>query len=249
MLKINFRRGRNGIPILRKTEIELIAEMLLYDYNPQMLHEPQPLDIDHFAEDYVGLDMDYQDLSHNRSVLGMMVFHDCFVPVYDPTKKEAKHIKACKGTVLIDNSLLSDSQIPRGRFTVGHEVSHWLLHKSKHEFNYSQLYPACGYYVKCRASDIESKRRKFVSDEDWMEWQADYMSSALLMPKSMFSKIVIQKFRYAGIKANYYERGSDIALDLWTDFLPYDLADIFEVSVTAAQIRLENLQFIRERME
>ncbi|MBU5227041.1 hypothetical protein KQI36_10360 [Clostridium senegalense] len=40
---------------------------------------------------------------------------------------------------------------------------------------------------------------------------------------------------------------SGIFKDLWEEVLPYELADIFDVSVTVAKIRLKNLGFICEK--
>ncbi len=250
MVTINFRRKWSGVPVLTKYEIDTVAEILLQDYNPQVLYEPGALDIEHFCENYVGLEMDYQDLSHNQSILGMMVFSDCLVPVYDVDRKEAKYVKANAGTVLIDNGLLGPEQIRRGRFTVGHEVGHWLLHKNKYKSN--QGSPSSldsgnsgtGTFIKCRAVDV-GNRRRFICDNDWLEWQADYMSSALLMPRTTFAQVVRKEFQGVGING-YYQRGSNIALDLWVGFLAYQLADMFQVSVTAARIRLENLRFVRQ---
>jgi Zn-dependent peptidase ImmA (M78 family) len=246
MVKIDFRMKRSGVPILRKAEIEAIAERLLGDYNPKVWDEACPVDIDHFSESYVGLEMDYQDLSPNQSILGMMVFDNCLIPVYDAKNKVAKYIRAAEGTVLIDNSLLMAGQIQRERFTIGHEVAHWLLHRDKYKprkgppLSTSQV----SSFVKCRTWEIERPRRKLTTDDDWMEWQADYMASALLMPRRLFSQVVLQRFARIGLKTDYYVRGTDISLDLWIDYLSYELADRFNVSVTAAKIRLENLGLV-----
>jgi hypothetical protein len=43
--------------------------------------------------------------------------------------------------------------------------------------------------------------------------------------------------------------GTDFEQDLWAEVLPYELADIFDVSVTAAKIRLKNLGFIKDEQE
>lgn len=47
------------------------------------------IDIDGFAQSYLGLTQDFQYLSHNGIYLGMMIFNDTNkVPVYDPATKE-----------------------------------------------------------------------------------------------------------------------------------------------------------------
>ena len=67
--------------------------------------------------------MDYQDLTHNRSILEH-IFNDCNIPVYDANTNKAKRIAVNEGTVIIDNSLLEDL-IKTRRFTLAHEFAHW----------------------------------------------------------------------------------------------------------------------------
>lgn len=251
MLQLDFRKKKNGVPILKKEEIESLAEMLLWDYNPEILDQPGSLDIELFSESYVGLEMDYQDLTPDQSILGAMVFADGYVPVYDAENNKAKLIPAKEGTVIIDNSLLKDDQLRRGRFTLGHEIGHWLLHRHIYAIDKNQLtlfddLSENQPVIKCRSTDIENTGRKLETDDDWMEWHADYMASALLMPRRAFIKAVNEKFNQIGLKNSYYELGTDAELDLWAGALPYELADIFDVSVTAAKIRLKNLNMIVE---
>lgn len=254
MVQIDFKTKKNGMPVLSKDEMEVIAEIIIKDYNDKILDEPGVLDVEHFSECYAGLGMDYKDLTHNQSILGMIVFNDCYIPVYDAENNKAKRIPVDEGTILIDNSLLNDDQLRRGRFTLGHEISHWILHRQIYMMNKDQL-SLFDYLpeqkqpvIKCRTTDIECTGRKhFASDDDWMEWQADYMASALLMPKRAFTKTVREKFNSAGIKKSCYELGTNTDKDLWSEVLPYELADIFDVSVTAAKIRLKNLNFIKDQ--
>ena len=106
MIQLDFRRKKNGVPILSKKDIEDIAEVIIQDYKPKILDEPCSLDIELFSESYTELEMDYQDLTHAQSILGMVVFNDCRIPVYDAEKEKAKRIMVHEGTILIDNSLL-----------------------------------------------------------------------------------------------------------------------------------------------
>ncbi len=257
MVQLNFRTRKNGIPILSKNEIEEIAEIVIEDYHADLLVEPRSLDIDHFCESYAELEMDYQDLTNDQSILGMLVFNDCCVSVFDAENNSAKRITVYEGTVLIDNSLLKDDQLRRGRFTLSHEVSHWFLHKQIYLIDKNQIslfdlmsdqdkQPV----IKCRSVDIESSGKKeLITDDEWIEWQADFMASTLLMPKKSFSKEVRKKFKATGIKNAYYEIGTDINLDLWAEKLARELSDIFNVSVAAARIRLKNLGFVKYDLE
>jgi len=254
MIDIRYRSKSNGVPVLSKADMDSIAEFILRDYNEKVLSEPSPLDIDRFAEFYVGLQMDYQDLTHNRSILGMMVFNNCKVPVYDASKQEAKYISVSEGTALIDNSLLDEDQRRRGRFTVGHETSHWIFHRKKYRRkNENQLSLFGGIEDKtkpviiCKTVNVEgiAQKNNFSSDDNWIEWQADYMSSALLMPKVTFTMAVQKLFKKVGIQGEFYEKGKDSDLDLWVGEMPRYLADIFDVSIQAAAIRLKTLKIIR----
>lgn len=256
MIQLDFRTKKNGVPILSKKDIEDMTEMIIQDYKPKILDEPCSLDIELFSESYTGLEMDYQDLTHNQSILGMMVFNDCHIPVYDAEKNKAKRIVVNEGTILIDNSLLEDDQIRRGRFTLSHEVSHWFLHRKIYRVDKNQIslfdipQEEKQPFIKCRTIDIECNgRRELVTDDDWMEWQADHMASAILMPKKAFSDVAKKKFKSAGIKKGFYQMGTDFEQDLWAEVMTCELADLFDVSRAAAKIRLKNLGFIKGERE
>lgn len=66
----------NGVPILSKTEIDVIGERFVRDFQPEVLESPAPVDIEGFIEFY----------------LGMTVFNDTNkVPVYDPVNHRADY--------------------------------------------------------------------------------------------------------------------------------------------------------------
>ena len=47
-------------PIIRDVEIEDLVEELLRDYKPKLLEHPMPVNPEHFAETYMGIDIEYQ---------------------------------------------------------------------------------------------------------------------------------------------------------------------------------------------
>ena len=253
MISFDFRSKANGVPILSKENIEYIAERIIRDYKPENLKTPTALDVELFSECYAGLDVDYKDLSHNRSILGMIVFNDGCVPVYNPIKNKAEKLPVDEGTILIDNSLLEEDQIRRGRFTHCHEISHWFLHRDIYAVDKNQmsLFDYMGEEekttaIKCRTTDIESTGRKqLVTDDDWMEWQADYLASALLMPADAFTQAVRRYVRLLGVEEFFNRRGIDLYNDFWAEELSRGMARQFDVSLTAAKIRLKNLGFIK----
>jgi hypothetical protein len=229
----SIRRKRNGIPLLSKDEINNIGEQFVAAYSPDAIKTPMAIDIDDFSQSYLGLRQDYQYLSHNGIYLGMMVFNDTDkIPVYDPSSKRAKYIKAQSGTVIIDSGLLEVGKERKYRFTMGHEVAHDILHSeyfaTKQKITGSGNEPT----VKCRVdcSRINQKRIKAWSDYEWMEWQADRLSSAILMPASMARKLIsmqrdeLSAFTAAGWIISVYRK--------------------FNVSLQAAEIRLRDLGII-----
>ena len=74
-------RKRSGVPVLSRKEIDGIGENLVGDFMPDALITPQEIDIDSFAQNYLGMDQDFQYLSHCGVYLGMTVFNDTQKPI------------------------------------------------------------------------------------------------------------------------------------------------------------------------
>lgn len=90
MFRPEIRRKKSGAPVLSRNEIDVIGENLVSEFNPEAMVTPQEVDIDLFAQDYLGMEQDFQYLSHCGVYLGMTVFNDTDkVPIYDPLKKQA----------------------------------------------------------------------------------------------------------------------------------------------------------------
>lgn len=136
----SLRVKNNGVPILSKAEIDAIGERFVQDFQPEVLTNPSPVDIEGFIEFYLGMTPDYQYLSHNGVYLGMTVFNDTNkVPVFDPATNRAEYISAKARTVIIDNRLLDESQRHRYRFTLGHEGGHDIFHSGYFSHNPDQV--------------------------------------------------------------------------------------------------------------
>lgn len=229
------KKKRNGIPIMSNIEIDTHAEEFLKDYNPSVLKNPQPIDMEDFAEYYLNLTLDYVYLSHCRFILGRMVFQEVErVPVYLPKERCADYLYAKRGTLLIDNTLLSEWKEYRLRSTIGHECGHWLFH-SEYYTNVNRrsydTYKSESELTGCKKTDIEggeeqAGRRRLLTDHDWLEHQAKYFSAAILMPKTPFLTTVSDLLEVSGLD---------------TTDLPEALSEIFHVSPSSANIRLAQL--------
>ena len=234
------RVKNNGVPVLSKKELNDIGERFIADFQPEALKEPQPVDIDGFAELYLGMTPDYQYLSHNGVYLGMTIFNDTNrVVIFDPTTNRAEYISAKARTMIIDRRLLDENQQHRYRFTVGHEVSHDILHSGYFSYNPDQLTlfdnDTYGAMIQCRVDSANNPKTDthLWDDHDWMEWQANYFSSAILMPKCAVQLV-----------ANKYPRNSLMENPVNRARLVSDVSNTFDVSTEAAVIRLKDMGYI-----
>lgn len=224
----------NGVPILSKKELEIMAENFLKDFKTETLIKPQAIDIDDFAFNYLGLKLDFHHLSHDESILGAMVFDDTVIPVYNPESNKAEYSVIDKETVVIDSKLAEEHQERRYRYTVGHEVGHAIFHRKyfKHKSHIS-------YYDEKNLKLVQEAEETFSGyksvelweDKDFVEWQANYFSAALLMPRSMIVKVLME----LPLKDK----------DLKEEEYVYAVTKIFQVSWEAAANRLNSLGIIK----
>jgi Zn-dependent peptidase ImmA (M78 family) len=240
MLKPRLRYDRHLVPILSKDGIDTLGEAFVRDFNPDAMAEPLPLDVDRFLCDYLGMVQDFAYLSNDGRYLGMTVFNDTRrVIVYDPERNEADYMPARAGTVIIDNTLLADGKEHRYRFTMGHEGGHGILHTDYFAYDPDQMcFEDTGRepVIQCRADAPSILRRKSAAQwtpEDRMEWQANRLSSALLMPRSMVYRLV---------RSLPQEKSVDFDI-----MAILTVADTFNVSNEAAQYRLLDFGLIRSR--
>lgn len=236
MIKPTFNTNARSLPILSRAEIDKIGEALVADFNPAALEEPMEIDIDRFITRYLGMDQDFQYLSHCGLYLGMTVFNDSDrVAVFNPDKWCAEFISVRAGTVIIDNSLLADNQEHRYRFTAGHEAAHGILHTAY--FNQLAHKNASAAdimpMVQCRADSARVHRTtsRNKTDADWMEWQANSLASSILMPRSMVIK--------AARRAERRSCSANAALEA--------VIRTFNVSNDAAYYRLQELGLVPQR--
>lgn len=234
----SFRVKKNAVPVLSKKEIDIIGERFVRDFQPDVLKNPAPVDIEAFTECYLGMTMDYQYLSHNGIYLGMTVFNDTnHVVVYDPSTQRAEYIHAKAGTVIIDNRLLEEDQHQRYRFTLGHECGHGIFHPGVFAYNPDQLSlfdAPQAPMIQCRVDNSIDKKPNTGAwtDHDWMEWQANRLSSAVLMPESSV-RLVADEVRNE-VAENPFKRAMLVA----------KISSLFDVSISAASIRLKELGYI-----
>ena len=232
------RYTNRGIPVLSRKQIDAIAEEYLNDFRPDYLKDPQPVDVDKFAVEYLNYRQDIQYLSNSGIYLGMFVFSDTdLVEVYDSQKDEAKYVSEKADTIMIDRTLLERGQEGRYRFTMGHEIAHGLFHRPQTDpyQEYLKLFHGSEdgsreMIFRCSMPQdrLESDPEMRWTDEQWKEWQADAFSSSLLMPKMMVGQVA---------KEHNIDQKSIYA----RENLITDVARTFDVTPTAARVRLSTL--------
>ena len=244
-MELSYPQKSNGMYILRRTHMDDIAREFLREYSPSSLERPAVVDVDLLAEECLFLDVSHKPLTRDESILGMTVFEDvsgvpCFDEHFLPTE-----IDLPAGSVVIHSWLLSHNNWFRRRFTLAHEISHWILHRSYHSPGKQKYHFRAGPdslitppYIACRATVIDGEKFEFVTDYDWEEWQANSLAAAILMPLDMFSEEAKFALRKAGLsildEKSARERYNIIR----------ELSDKFEVSKKAVEIRLDQAGLI-----
>lgn len=252
-MKIVFSKTKNGIPILKNEEIDSCAEVLINKFKPDLLTTPAATPVESFIESFLGLQIDYQNLSQDKSILGIITFNDGIVDVYDEANNK-KQIKAKRGTILIDNTLTDSTQNGRCRFTLGHEPGHWIFHKhlypNKKNIDQSKLgnLPVASCF-KCLKRNVGHMNNTagLQSPDDWKEWQADYFASALLMPKQSVNILMEQYLKDVSLSKDEFLNTNIYDIYLEANYVITSLAQVFDVSFMAAEVRLYKLGYINEK--
>ena len=164
---------------LSRFDIEAIADkyvqayMALPDVRNTQIYRIDP---ELLLEKVLGLNVEYQHLSYDGSILGMTSFTEMGVQVFEDDDNEAFFFLDGK-TVLVEKDLNFDSKLKgRKNFTLMHEGSHQIF-KMLFPNDYGVTQKSAGvHYYKAN-----SERNKPISD--WEEWQANTLGAAILLPK------------------------------------------------------------------
>ncbi len=224
----------NGTPVISGCELDVIGERLVTDFLKEPLIEPREIDVDRFVTRYLHMGLDYKYLSHCGVYLGTTIFTSSDkIPIYVPEKNRAEYIHVDAHTIIIDELLLGDRQEHRYRFTLGHEASHGVLHEQFfiRKEGTSSYYEEEAVGIRCRSDSYEIREKSSVKWTDLrrVEWQANRLSAAILMPKSMVAVMVARN----PIRGDFMRQ-----LDL-----AHAMGEQFNVSPEAAYYRLIDLGY------
>ena len=169
---------------LSRFDIEAIADkyvqayMALPDVRNTQIYRIDP---ELLLEKVLGLNVEYQHLSYDGSILGMTSFTEMGVQVFEDDDNEAFFFLDGK-TVLVEKDLNFDSKLKgRKNFTLMHEGSHQIF-KMLFPNDYGVTQKSAGvHYYKAN-----SERNKPISD--WEEWQANTLGAAILLPENLIKQ-------------------------------------------------------------
>ena len=228
--------------VLSRNEIESMAVAVMNDFNSIFWEKseipyrsPQVTPIDQFAKEYLGLDVSFYPLSKDGSFLGLTAYAETEYVLNTNGTQRVIYLK--KNQIILDDAFIDPLRIRelcgKRRFTLAHECAHQILYALEQDEGKT----ACRrLYSERKVYDKRSKRNNI----DWIEWQADSLAAAILMPLQEIQAAM--EILMPGKKLNTY--GNKIPEE--SKCVISELCNIFGVSKTAMEIRLKHLGYIED---
>lgn len=241
--------GKYNVPFVTQQAVDIDVDMLLAEYgnkHGQVLAPPIP--VEEIIELYLELELAFLDM---QAEFGTDKIHGA--------------LWVNEKRIGVEQSLEPDtnpSKLGRYRFTLGHEVGHWRLHRRKFQ-----------HRVVTQTSLLpnDSKRPEYIcrdGDNDPIEVQADMYAATLLMPAGMVRRkwheltvhgdpISLEELR-ADNSVNLqseierrmrFKTGSDAEEQALMEVAAQPMADAFEVSAPAMKNRLLKLNLLVKTKE
>ncbi len=220
-------------PKYSHAELNSIADRVLFDSSDILgkdIQYPIPTDkltiiIERYVDDldlYADLEKEYCD----KNIEGVTIF----IPFKKPIIKISEKLQKYK------------SKQNRFRTTLAHELGHVIIHDPlwQREFHKLQLpFDTTEQRIQiCKRKTLFSKDEPNYENYDWIEWQANYFASALLMPKGAVYK-VYKKFTD---ERKIFSLISDESIE--ANDLINIVSQEFQVSKEAVKIRLKLLKIL-----
>lgn len=249
MLELTTTYNLFNVPYISYEALDQYAEAVLRHAmpklgTPKLLSEPTVLDVMRFIEFYCKMEVEYKQINYDRKIMAMTAFNPGIVQVCDDSGLNPLPLVVEGGTVIIDPILMQKRNQARCRFTFMHEGSHWLIHRKA--FAADNPYGTPGVFenqfLAAKEGRIDySRSQKERNDSERIERQADFLASALLMPKTTLRMAFVDFFKFYDEKPHAIVRGKSPLEDCFAAQLPEYVAARFSVSKRAALIRLEKL--------
>ncbi|MBS1689562.1 MAG: ImmA/IrrE family metallo-endopeptidase [Bacteroidetes bacterium] len=211
---------------LSKHDIENQSVKVLHHFNENYFSLIRPTPLNDIVNNLVRQDY----LKYEELILGYANDGSRILGCYIPNKK----------FILIDPTLKSN-QKSKFNFVLGHELGHFVLHRNL-------VTPVNDEDIQDSDTKIFSEKKELVTDLDFMEWQANYFSSVILLPKDMLYNKLIRVVEKLGMrwKGRIFVDSQRCNQTDYYNVLAM-LCDFFEVSKTVAEIRLKELRLLIDK--
>lgn len=219
-----------------KSQLEELANELNRRFDIERLEIAKPIDVYDVVE-FVGADIDWKYLSIDESVLGVTVFCDGSFPVFEKQDGVfvSKVIFVNEGTIIVDIRVDGGDNIGRKNFTVMHEVFHYLHHKK----SFTKKNGGLKKILETEVFRSYEEKKQGMTAIEILEWQANYMAAAFLVPKSALVNEIKSIIKISTDIDN-------INSILLKDFEIKELANRFSVSYQTMIYRLQSLEILRK---
>lgn len=215
-----------------KKEIASFADRLLNDYCKKFGRTIETVIYDEFVSKYIGVDIQYQRLSLNKSILGATIQKDGILETYNEDGT-LKLINVLRGDIFVDpDACGSDS---RELFTIFHELKHYLLDLDK-DFRVDKIIDD-ETIINC---NFKTNNK---SQYSWAEFFANYFAACVLLSRRRLKKLYDEKHTKYVTEYHTSLNGQKIWI---LKKIIGEIADETGVSRSAIAIRLKETNLITE---
>ena len=215
-----------------KKEIASFADRLLNDYCKQFGRTIETIVYDEFVSKYIGVDIQYQRLSIDKSILGVTIQKDGVLETYNEDGT-LKIINVHRGDIFVDpDACGSDS---RELFTIFHELKHYLLDLDK-DFRVDKIIDD-----ESIIDGVFKTNNK--SQYSWTEYFANYFAACVLLSRRRLKKLYDDK--HARYVTEYHTSLNGQKIWILNKIIG-EIANETGTSKSAISIRLKETKLITE---
>jgi Zn-dependent peptidase ImmA (M78 family) len=214
-----------------KKEIASFVNRLLNDYCKILNRSLDNIDHDEFISKYLNIDIQYQRLSLNKSILGVTIQEDGFIETYNEDSS-TKIVFAKKGDIFIDPEACGCPQ--RELFTIYHELKHYLFDLDK-DFKVDKI-----------VDDNEMINGNFIvkTNYSWAEYFANYFAACAVLSRRRLKKLYYEKHqKYFN---SYHTKMCEKRIGFLRSIIK-EISDETGASKSAIAIRLKELNLITDK--
>lgn len=218
-------------------ELEKWADKINQQFYPERLTELTRFDPYDLIENKLHLDIEWEYLSPNRSILGMVFFEDNFFYIWPNSnfsKGDTPHLEFFKrGTIVINQILIDNNEKEVETFVACHEAMHWIKDKNFFSNNGKSISQICGDEINFNANS------NLKTDEEIIESQTNYFCAALLLSKEALKRTFFKLLRYKNIP------NTPIKYEIWMNKAIKIIANLVGINFNPVKYRLLQLNILK----